>query len=132
MNAIFGFTCVAPVPSDAEVFIYTPNIFVRDWGTYLTVIYHNISNFTLRAYNPITNQRGFILRCIHERLRLKRAEKLKIALENYFARIFQDICDDVASNYACSPLNHDICDATSPLSYDSDYSGRWINTSGSN
>ena len=84
------------------------------------MIYLTISNYTRRAYVQITTQKGFILRCIHERLRLKRAEKLKIALENYFARIFQDICDDVASNYACSPLNHDICDATSPLSNDSD------------
>ena len=42
----------------------------------------------------------------HERLRLKRVESKCIALENYLARIRQDIRDDIAANYACSPVNY--------------------------
>ena len=46
--------------------------------------------------------------------------------------------DYIAANYACSPVNHALGDASpantprSPLSNDSDYGDNWIVTSGSN
>ena len=69
---------------------------------YPTVINPTVSNFTRRAYDPITTQRGLVLRCNHERLRLKRVERKRIGLENHLARICQNICDDVAAIYDCS------------------------------
>ena len=60
LNASVEFICFAYVTSEAEVVIYTPNIFVHDWGNYPTMIYPTVSNFTRRAYDPITNQRGFV------------------------------------------------------------------------
>ena len=42
----------------------------------------------------------------------------RIGPENHLARICQDIRDDVAANYACSPVNHALGDATSPSSND--------------
>ena len=108
------------VTSDAKVVISTPNLLVHEWGTHPTMIYPTVSNFTRRAYVPITTQKGFCLRCNHERLRLKRVERKRIALENHLARICQDIRDDVAANYACSLANHALDDATFPSSNDSD------------
>ena len=89
-------------------------------GYYPTSIYPTVSNFTQRAYVPITTQKGFILQCTHQRLRLERVKRKLIALENHLARICQDIRDDVAANYACSPANHALSDATFPSSNDSD------------
>ena len=65
-------------------------------------------------------------------MKLKWVERKRIRLENHLARIRQDIRDDVAANYACSPVNHDLGDATSPSSNYSDSNDWWINTSGSN
>ena len=79
-------------------------------------------------YNPITTQRGFFFLCNHKHLRLKRAERKHIGLENHLARIRQDIRDDVAANYACSPVNHALGDATSPSSNDSDSNDVWLDT----
>ena len=131
MKASVGFICFSLVTSGAEVFIYTPNIFVHDWGTYPTMIYLTVSNFTRCAYDPITTQREFVLRCNHERLRLKRVERKRIAHDNHLARIRQDIRDDVAANCACSPVNHALVDAMSPSSNDFDSNDVWIDTSGS-
>ena len=96
MNSIVKFICFANVTSDTEVVISTPNIFVHEWGTYPTMIYSSVSNFTRRAYVTITTQKGLRLWCNYERLRLKRVERKRIALENHVARIRQDIRDDVA------------------------------------
>ena len=84
------------------------------------MIYPTVYIFTRRAYVPITTHKGFIFRCNHERLRLKRVERKLIALENHLSRIRQDIRDDVAANYSCSPANHALDDATSPSSNDFD------------
>ena len=46
LNASVKFIRFAPVTSDAEVFIYTSNLFVNDWGTNPTMIYPTVSNFT--------------------------------------------------------------------------------------
>ena len=67
------------------------------------MIYSTVSNITQRAYNPITTQRGFFLRCNHERLRIKWVERKRIRLEKNLTRIREDIRDDVLNN-ACSPL----------------------------
>ena len=132
LNASVEFICFADITLDAEVVIHTPSIVVHDWGTYPTVIYPTVSNFTRRAYDPITTQRGLILRCNHELLRLKIFESKCIALENHLARIRQDIRNDVAANYSCSPVNRALGDATPPSSNDSDSNDVWIDTSGSN
>ena len=114
LNTSVEFIRFAHVTSDAEVVIYTPNIFVHDWGTYLTVIYPTVYNLTRRAYDTITTQHGFVLQCNHERLRLKIFDRKRIALENHIAVICQDIRDDIASNYAFSPVNHALGDACPP------------------
>ena len=59
-------------------------------------------------------------------------DRKRIAVENHLARIRQDIRDNVAAKYACSPANHALGDATSPSSNDSDSNDGWIYTSGSN
>ena len=97
---------------DAEVVIYTPNIFVHEWGTYPTMIYPTVYSFTLRAYVPITTQKEFILQCNHERLRLNRVERKRISFENHLSRVCQDMRDDVSANYDCSPVNHALGDAS--------------------
>ena len=58
LNASVKFICFANITSDAEVVISTPNIFAQEWGTYPTMIYLNVYNFTRRAYIPITTQKG--------------------------------------------------------------------------
>ena len=45
--------------SDTEVVIATPNLFVNEWGTNPTMLWPTVSNFTWRAYVPITSQKGF-------------------------------------------------------------------------
>ena len=95
-------------------------MFVHNWGTNPTMIYPTVSNITRRAYDPITTQRGFILRCNHERLILKWVERKRICPENHLTRICQDVRDDVADNYACSPVNRALGDDTSPSSNYSD------------
>ena len=49
----------ANVTSYTEVFISTPNLFVHEWGTNPTILWPTVSNFTQRAYAPITSQKGF-------------------------------------------------------------------------
>ena len=125
LNNSVKFLRLVHVNFDSEVVIFTPNLFIHDWGTNPTVIYPTVSNITRRAYNPITTERGFVLRCNHERLILKRVN------ENHFSRIRQDIRVDVL-NCACSPANNALDDATSPSSNDSESNDGWIDTSGSN
>ena len=119
LNSSVEFIRFAPIISDAEVVIYTPILFVHDWGTNPTMIYPNVSNLTQRAYVPITTQKGFIFRCNHERLILKMVERKRITLENHFSRIRQVIRDDVAANYSCSLSNHALDDTMSTSSNDS-------------
>ena len=128
LNDSVEFLRFADVTLDADVVIYIPNIFVHNWGTYPTVVYPTVSNFTQQEYVPITTQRGFILRCNHERLRLKRVKRKRITFDNHIAIIRQDIRDDVAANYACSPANHAMGDAMSPSSNDSDSGDGWLDT----
>ena len=132
LNNSVEFIRFAHVTSDVEVVIYTPNIFVHNWGTNPNMIYPPVYNITRRAYDLITTQRGFVLQCNHERLRLKWVERKRIPLENHLVRIRQDIRDDVADNDTCSLVNHAMGDATSPSSNDSDSNDVWIDTSGSN
>ena len=106
---------------DTEVVVSTPNISVYEWGTKPTMLWPTVSNFTQCAYVPITSQKGFRQRCNHERLRLKWVEGKHVALEDNLARVRQDMRDDVAANYAYSPVNHGFGDATSPSSNDSDF-----------
>ena len=61
LNGSVEFITFADVISDAEVVISTPNIFVHEWGTYPTMIWPIVSNFTRRAYIPITTQKRFRL-----------------------------------------------------------------------
>ena len=67
------------------------------------MIYPTVSNITRRVYDPITTQRGLILKYNHKRLRLKMVERKRVALDNYLARICQDMRDDVAVNDAFTP-----------------------------
>ena len=66
LNSRVEFIRFSDVTLDAEVVIYTPNIFFQEWDTYPTMIYPTVSNFTWQAYVTITTQKGFVLRCNHE------------------------------------------------------------------
>ena len=61
-----------------------------------------------------------------------KVKRKRIDLENHLSRTRQDIRDDVAANYAYSPVNHALGDAMSPTSNDSDSNDGLIDTSGSN
>ena len=124
LNNSVKFIRLAHITSDVEVAIYTPNLFIHDWGTNPTMIYPTVSNITRRAYDSITTQRGLVLQCNHEHLRLKWVERKCIRLENHLARIRQDILDDVLNN-AFPPANHALGDASSN---DSDSNGGWLET----
>ena len=76
----------------------------------------NVSTITRRSYNLPITYHGLILRSNHERLRLKCIELKRIRVEEYLARIRQDICDEVAANVR-GPVNNALGDA---LSDDSD------------
>ena len=78
----------------------------------------NVSTITQRAYDPIVNYYGFVLRSNHKRLRLKRIELKRIRVEEYLDRIRQDVCDDVADNLRV-PINNALGDAL-PNDSDSD------------
>ena len=76
----------------------------------------NFSTITRRAYIFPLTFHGLVLRSNHERLRLKRIELRQIRVEEYIARICQDIRDKVAAN-GWAPVNNALGDA---LSDDSD------------
>ena len=71
----------------ASDIISTQNIFVRSWGKYSTMIGPTCSNYTCRAYVPITCQEGFNKRCKHERWRLLLVEQKIIAFERHLAMV---------------------------------------------
>ena len=103
---------------------YTPNIFVHSWGVNPTdTTPANISTTTRHAYDPIVSFHGFILRSNHERLRLKRIEFKYIRVEEYLARICQDVSDEVSAN-ARDSVNNALGDA---LSNDSESDDGWLN-----
>ena len=67
------------------------------------MLWPTVSNFTRRAYVPITSQEGFRQRCNHKRLIIKWVEGKRVALEDHLAGFRQDMRDDVAVNYASPP-----------------------------
>ena len=75
------------------------------------MIVPTVSNYTCRAYVPITSQKGFRQRCNHERLRLKWVKRKRVALEGNLARVRQDMRGDVAANYTLPPMNNALGDA---------------------
>ena len=89
--------------------ISTRNIFVHPWGKYPTLISPACSEYTCRAYIPITCQKGFNQRCDHERLRLLWVERRIISSERNLARICDHMSDDVAMNYVFPPFNDVLC-----------------------
>ena len=102
---------------------YTPNIFVHSWITNPTDMSPpNVYTITWRSYDPIVTFHGFVLRSNHERLRLKRIELKHIRVEEYLARIRQDVSDEVDANVR-APVNNALGDA---LSNDSDSDDGWL------
>ena len=138
LNGSVEFIEFADVTSDTEGVISTLNLFVHKWGTNPTTLWPAVSNFTRRAYVPITIQKGFRQKCNHKRLKLKWVEGKRVALEDHLAGFRQDIHDDVAANYASPPANHDLGDAShanSPRyssSNDPNFDDKWVHISGSN
>ena len=88
----------------------------------------NVYTITRRAYDPIVSFHGFVLRSNHERLRLKFIQLKRIRVEEYLARIFQDVSDKVDDN-VCDPVNNALGD---DLSNYSDSNDIWINRYESN
>ena len=107
----------------SRVASWIPNIFVHSWVLYpTTMIPPNVYTMTRHAYNLPVTFHGLVLRSNQERLRLKRIESRQINVEEYLARISQDICDKVAANFF-APINNALGDA---LSDDSDSDDGWL------
>ena len=102
---------------------YTPNIFVQSWGINPPDMFpSNVYTTTRRAYDPIVTFNGLVLRSNHERLRSKRIELKHICVEEYLARICQDVKDEVAANVR-APVNNALGD---DLSNDSESDDVWL------
>ena len=69
------------------------------------MIWPTCSNYTCRAYVPITRQKGFNKRCEHERLRLLFVKRKRIALERHLSMVRDQLSDDVTMNYIFPPVN---------------------------
>ena len=68
LNGSVNFISYSDVTSDcASDIISTQNILVHSWVKYPNMIGPTCSNYTCRAYVPITCQEGFNKRCEHER-----------------------------------------------------------------
>ena len=93
----------------------------HSWGVNPTyMIPPNVSTITRRAYNLPVNFHRLFLRSNHKRLRLKRIELKHISVEEYLARVCQDIRDEVAANF-CAPVNNALGDAMSDDSDSDDF-----------
>ena len=138
LNGSVEFIRFTDVTLDTEIVISTPKCFVHEWGTNPTMLWPTVSNFNRRVYVPITSQKGFCQRCNHKRLRLKWVEEKQVALEDHLSGVRQDMRDYVAANYASSPVNHALGDASPanspryPSSNDSHSDDGWIGIGGSN
>ena len=64
------------------------------------------SNYTCRAYVPITCQEGFNKRCEHERRRLPFVERERIAFQRHLAMVRDEMSHNVALNYFVPPVNN--------------------------
>ena len=64
------------------------------------------SNYTCRAYVPITCQEGFNKRCEHERRCLLFVERKRIAFQRHLAMVRDEMSYDVALNYFVPPVNN--------------------------
>ena len=138
LNGSVEFLHFADVTSDStKDAVSTRNIFVHEWGYNPTMIGPTCSNYTCRAYVPITSQKGLCQRYNHERLRLKWVKGKRVALECHLSRVRQDMRDGVAANYTSAPLNNALVDASpanslkSSSSNDSDSGEEWVHISGS-
>ena len=112
LNGSVEFIQFSGVTSDTEGVISTPNIFVHELDTNPTMLLPTVSNFTRHVYVPITSQKGFHQRCNHDHLVLKWVEGKRVALEDHFARVRQDMHDDVAANGAFPPVNNALGDVS--------------------
>ena len=77
--------------------------------------YHALAyclQFHLTRVRPYHKSERVCQRCNHYRLRLKWVEGKRVALQDHLARVRQDMCDDVAANYASSPVNHALGNAS--------------------
>ena len=85
--------------------ISTRNICVHPWGKYPTLIGPTCSNYTCRAYVPITCQKGFNQTCDQERLCLIWVKQKIVAFEQRLGRVRQHVSDDVTMNYVFPSSN---------------------------
>ena len=107
LNGSVEFISYLDVPSDsASDIISTQNIFVHSWGKYPTMIGPTCSNYTCRAYAPITWQEGFNKRCEHERRHLLFVERKRIAFQRHLAMVRDEMSYDVALNYTVPPVKN--------------------------
>ena len=107
LNGSVEFIRYSYVTSDSTSdIISTQNIFVHSWGKYPTMIGPTCSNYTCRAYVPITFQEGFNKICEHERRRLLFVECERIAFQRHLATVRDEMSHDVALNYFVPPVNN--------------------------
>ena len=85
----------------------------------------NVSTITLRAYSLPVNFHVLVLRSNHECLRLKRVESRRIRVEEFPARICQEIRDEVRANVRVPVCN----ELGAELSNDSNSDDGWIERS---
>ena len=64
------------------------------------------SNYTCRAYVPITCQEDFYKRCEHERRRLLFVEWERIDFQRHLAMVRDEMSHDKALDYLVPPVNN--------------------------
>ena len=107
LNGSVEFIRYSDVTSDSSSHIIsTQNISVHSWGQNTTIIGPTCSNYTCRAYVPITYQEGFNKRCEHERRRRLFVEREIIAFQRHLAMVRDEMSYDVALNYTVPPVKN--------------------------
>ena len=107
LNGSVKFLRYSGVTSDSSCHIIsTQNIFIHSWAQNPTMIGPTCSNYTCRAYVPLTCQEGFNKRCEHERRRLLFVERGRIAFQRHLAMVRDEMSHDVALNYFVLPVNN--------------------------
>ena len=86
----------------SRVASWTKNLFVHSWVPYPTMIPPTVSTITRRAYNVPVTPHALVLRANHERFRLKCVEWRRTRHRELLARICQDICDEVRSEWGAT------------------------------
>ena len=107
VNGSVEFLHDSDVTSDSSCHIIsTQNFFLHSWGNYPTMIRPTCSNYTSRAYVPITCQEGFKKRCEHERRQPCFVERERLGFQRLLVEVRDEMSHAIASNYFSRLVNN--------------------------